>query len=166
MGDRILAIDVGTQSIRALAFDPRGEVVAAARVPIEPYVSPHPGWAEQDPELYWRAIGEACAALWAGGFDRGSLAGVALTTQRATVVVLDADGRPLRPAIVWLDQRRVEGLPPIGGRWGLLFRAIGVTETVASLRADWRRTGSPERSPRSGRGRRTTCCSRASSSTG
>jgi sugar (pentulose or hexulose) kinase len=136
MGDRILAIDVGTQSIRALAFDPRGEVVAAARIPIEPYVSPHPGWAEQDPELYWRAIGEACAALWAGGFDRGSLAGVALTTQRATVVVLDADGRPLRPAIVWLDQRRVEGLPPIGGKWGLAFRALGVMETVASFRAD------------------------------
>ena len=148
MGDRILAIDVGTQSVRALVFDPRGEVVAAARVPIEPYVSPHPGWAEQDPELYWRALGEACAALWAEGFDRGSLAGAALTTQRSTVVVLDADGRPLRPAIVWLDQRRVEGLPPVGGRWGLAFRALGVTETVAAFQADceaaWIRREEPE----------------------
>jgi len=136
MADRILAIDVGTQSVRALVFDPRGEMVASARVPIEPYVSPHPGWAEQEPELYWRAIGEACAALWAGGFDRGSLAGVALTTQRQTIVVLDDAGRPLRPAIVWLDQRRTEGLPPIGGKWGLAFRALGVSETVAAFQAD------------------------------
>ena len=45
-----------------------------------------------------------------------SVAGVALTTQRGTVVVTDDAGRPLRPAIVWLDQRRTEGVPPIGGR--------------------------------------------------
>jgi sugar (pentulose or hexulose) kinase len=148
MADRILAIDVGTQSVRAVAFDPRGEVIAAAKIPIEPYVSPHPGWAEQDPEVYWRAIGEACAALWARGFDRASIAGVALTTQRSTVVVLDRDGHPLRPAIVWLDQRRVEGLPPLGGKWGLAFRALGVTETVAAFQADceaaWIQANEPE----------------------
>ena len=166
MPDRILAIDVGTQSVRALVFDPRGEVVASAKVPIEPYVSPHPGWAEQDPELYWRAVGEACAALWAGGFDRSSLAGVALTTQRSTVVVLDRDGRPLRPAIVWLDQRRAEGLPPVGGKWGLAFRALGVTETVAAFQADceanWIRLNEPDVWSPS----HTTSCSPASSSTG
>ena len=64
--DQVLALDVGTQCVRALVFDPRGTLVAQARIPIEPYVSPQPGWAEQDAELYWRAIGEACAALWAG----------------------------------------------------------------------------------------------------
>ena len=147
MPDRLLAIDVGTQSVRAIAFDPRGDVVAAAKVPIEPYVSPHPGWAEQDPAVYWAAIGDACAMLWAGGFDRRSIAGVALTTQRQTVVVLDRDGRPLRPAIVWLDQRRAEGLPAVGGRWGVAFRALGVTETVAAFQADceanWIRTHEP-----------------------
>jgi sugar (pentulose or hexulose) kinase len=148
MGDRVLAIDVGTQSVRAIVFDPRGAIVAVAKIPIEPYVSPRPGWAEQDPELYWRAIGEACAALRAGGFDATSLAGVALTTQRSTVVVLDRKGRPLRPAIVWLDQRRVEGLPPLGGKWGLAFRALGVTDTVAAFQADceaaWIRAHEPD----------------------
>jgi len=68
--DHALAIDVGTQSVRAILFDPRGEPVAIGRVPIEPYVSPQPGWAEQDPELYWRSIGRACDALWAGGVAR------------------------------------------------------------------------------------------------
>jgi sugar (pentulose or hexulose) kinase len=148
-GDRLLALDVGTQSVRALLFDPRGELLARARVPIEPYVSPHPGWAEQDAELYWRSIGEACRLLWAqAGAEPASVAGVALTTQRGTVVCTDGAGRPLRPAIVWLDQRRATGLRPIGGLTGLAFRALGVRETVAAFQADaevnWLRRHEPE----------------------
>ncbi len=135
--DHLLALDVGTQSVRALLFDPRGEPVATAKVPIEPYVSPRPGWAEQDPDVWWGAIGEACSRLWADPrARREAVAGVALTTQRATIVVSDESGRPLRPAIVWLDQRRTEGLRPIGGLWGLAFRVGRVTETVARFQAD------------------------------
>src|SRR5215208_6446893 len=116
MPDHALAIDVGTQSVRALLFDPAGNLVAMGRVPIEPYVSPQPGWAEQDPEVWWTAIGEACRRLWTSGGngegagtggearpDPSSVGGVALTTQRVTLVVADEDGAPLRPAIVWLD---------------------------------------------------------------
>ncbi|HXG25238.1 MAG TPA: FGGY-family carbohydrate kinase [Candidatus Binatia bacterium] len=140
--DHALAIDVGTQSVRALLFDPAGTLVAMGRVPIEPYVSPQPGWAEQDPEVWWTAIGEACRRLWStealtgGRPDPSSVAGVGLTTQRVTLVVSDEDNTPLRPAIVWLDQRRTDGLPPIGGIWGLLFRLGGVRETVARFQAD------------------------------
>jgi sugar (pentulose or hexulose) kinase len=135
--DQVLAIDVGTQSVRALVFDPRGKLVAHAKIPIEPYVSPQPGWAEQDAELYWRSIGEACASLWGAGVARReAIAGVALTTQRGTIVVTDEAGAPLRPAIVWLDQRRAEGVAPIGGVTGLAFRALGVRATVAAFQAD------------------------------
>jgi sugar (pentulose or hexulose) kinase len=146
--DQVLAIDVGTQSVRALAFAPDGTLVAHERVAIEPYVSPEPGWAEQDPEIWWRAIEVACAGLWAGGVaDRAAIAGVALTTQRGTVVVTDAAGEPLRPAIVWLDQRRAEGVPEIGGATGLAFRALGVRRTVAAFQADceanWLRANEP-----------------------
>jgi len=125
--DQLLAIDVGTQSVRALLFDPAGTLVARAKIPIEPYVSPHPGWAENDPELYWSAVGAACRALVADPAVRlEAIAGMALTTQRGTIVVVDREGRPLRPAMVWLDQRRTEGLRPIGGINGLAFRALGV----------------------------------------
>jgi sugar (pentulose or hexulose) kinase len=135
--DHLLAIDVGTQSVRALLFDPVGTLVARAKIPIEPYVARHPGWAENDPELYWGAMGEACRALMADPAVRvGALAGLALTTQRGTVVVVDRDGRPLRPAMVWLDQRRTEGLPRIGGVNGLVFRVVGVAGTVAAFAAD------------------------------
>lgn len=136
-GDQLLAVDVGTQSVRALLFDPAGTLVARARVPIEPYVAPHPGWAENDPELYWAAVGEACRALMADpAAQLDAIAGLALTTQRGTVVVVDRAGRPLRPAIVWLDQRRTEGLARIGGINGLAFRAVGVADTVAAFQAD------------------------------
>jgi sugar (pentulose or hexulose) kinase len=63
------------------------------------------------------------------------------------VVVTDENGRPLRPAIVWLDQRRAEGVPPIGGVNGLAFRAVGVARTVAAFQADceanWIRANEP-----------------------
>jgi sugar (pentulose or hexulose) kinase len=135
--DHLLALDVGTQSVRALLFDPRGVLVAMGRVPITPYVSPQPGWAEQDPEVWWTALGEACRLLWADPRAKpDSVAGVGLTGQRTTVIAADEDGRPLRAAIVWLDQRRAEGLPAIGGLWGVAFRVAGVTETVARFQAD------------------------------
>lgn len=82
------------------------------------------------------------------GVDRSAIAGVALTTQRSTMINLDADGNPLRPAIVWLDQRRTPGLKPIGGLWGLGFRLTGMSETVAYLQAEaeanWLRTFQPD----------------------
>jgi len=148
MPENLLAIDNGTQSVRALVFDPRGNIVAKQRVPIEPYYSTAPGLAEQDPEVFWRAVCEACQGLWAQGVDKSSLAAVALTAQRSTLINLDKNGRPLRPAIVWLDQRRTEGLKPVGGLWGAAFRVAGASETVAYLQAEaeanWIRTHQPE----------------------
>ncbi len=147
--DHILAIDNGTQSVRALVFDPHGNLVAKNRVPIEPYYSTAPGLAEQDPQVFWNALCEACQGLWAmPGVSRDAIAGVALTTQRSTVINVDADGNPLRPAIVWLDQRRTEGLKPVGGFWGALFAVAGMRETVAYLQAEaeanWIRTHQPD----------------------
>ena len=136
-GDRVLALDVGTQSVRAMVFDPAGALLARAKVPIEPYAPGPPGHCEQDAELYWRSVGDACRQLWSMPEGRrDALAGVALTTQRGTVVITDEAGTPLRRAMVWLDRRRAEGLPRLGGRWGLAFRAAGVTETVATFMAE------------------------------
>ncbi len=135
--DHILAIDHGTQSVRALLFDLRGRLVAKNRVEIEPYVSPRPGWAEQDPLYFWRSVCDACQGLWeASDVEKSSVVGVALTTQRATMINVDCDGTPLRPAIVWLDQRRTDGLPPVGGAWGLAFRLTGMRETIAYFQAE------------------------------
>ena len=143
--EQLLAIDHGTQSVRALIFDLRGNLLAKSQVPIEPYYSAEPGWAEQDPKVFWNALCEACQKLWVTpGVDKSAIVGVALTTQRSTIINVDAHGQPLRPAIVWLDQRRTPGLKPVSGLWGFLFKLAGMTGTVAYLQseaeANWLRT--------------------------
>src|SRR5450759_1619499 len=131
-GDCFLAIDNGTQSVRALLFDLKGNLIAKNRVNITPYYSTSPGLAEQDPEVFWDAVCQACQGLWSmPGVRKEAIAGVALTTQRSTLVNLGRDLKPLRPAIVWLDQRRTSGQKPVGGLWGLLFRLSGMSGTVA-----------------------------------
>lgn len=134
--DLILSIDCGTQSLKALVFDPAGRLKAKAQVAFKPYYSHKPGWAEQDPELFWDSLCHACQLLWRQEVDPQAIAGVALTTQRGTVINLDRKGRSLRPAIVWLDQRKTHGLPAIGGWWGLLFKIIGQADTIAYFRSE------------------------------
>ncbi len=147
--EHILSIDVGTQSVRALIFDLQGNLVHKVRIPIEPYFSEQPGWAEQQPKVYWKALCKACQRMWQESpIPKEALAGAALTTQRSTVVNVDREGHPLRPAIVWLDQRRTEGLERVKGLWGLAFKAVGMSDTVAYLQAEaeanWIRTHQPE----------------------
>jgi sugar (pentulose or hexulose) kinase len=147
--DQILAIDNGTQSVRALLFDTQGSLLAKYRVPIEAYYSTSPGLAEQDPEVFWQAVCQACQGLWTmPGVSKDRIAGFSLTTQRSTVINVDRQGRPLRPAILWLDQRRTKGLPPVKGYWGILFRLAGMSRTAAYLQAEaeanWIRTHQPE----------------------
>jgi sugar (pentulose or hexulose) kinase len=145
----LLAIDNGTQSVRTLVFDPKGTLIAKQRVMIESYYSTAPGLAEQDPLLYWNSVGIACQKLWSESkIDPQSIAAVTVTTQRSTVINVDKEGNPLRPAIVWLDQRRTQGLPPVKGLWGLAFKLAGASETAAYLQSEaecnWIRTYQPE----------------------
>lgn len=132
-GDLLLAIDNGTQSVRALVFDLHGRLLARSRVPLE-YRRPQPGWMELEPEAFWRALADACRGVWAQRLvDPARLRGVVVTTQRATVINLDRDGKPLRPAIVWADQRRVEARARLAWWWEAAFRALGLRETIRSF---------------------------------
>ncbi len=127
----LLAIDVGTQSTRAIVFDTAGSLLAKAQVLHEPVHSvPQHGWAEQDPELYWRALVSACQSLWSQGLKPQDIAGLSLTTQRATMICTDAEGRPLRPAIVWLDQRECESPPKLSLALRAGFALVGATALI------------------------------------
>ncbi|MCP5131390.1 MAG: carbohydrate kinase [Pseudomonadales bacterium] len=144
----VLAIDNGTQSVRALVFDLDGQLVAKSKIEIEPYFSDEPGWAEQHVEYFWDNLCKACNGLWPQlAFPRSAIKSVALTTQRATVVNLDRDGNPLRPAIVWLDQRLEDRLPGMG-IWQVLLTLAGEKETVRFFRsqaeAHWIKNRQPE----------------------
>ena len=136
MGDRyVLAIDCGTQSVRGLLFDDGGHLVAKHKVEFEPYFSPVPGHAEHNAEDYWR---DACTALkelkeespeaWS------RIGAVAVTTQRDTVVAMDADGVPLRPAFLWSDQRMARCDKPMPLLDRLQFMVTGMTRAVEITR--------------------------------
>ena len=62
--EHLLAIDNGTQSVRALLFDLQGNLVAKSQVPLTAYFSAQPGWVEHPVEGYWSALCAACQALW------------------------------------------------------------------------------------------------------
>lgn len=129
--DYLLAIDNGTQSVRALIFDLHGNLVDKAQVSIDTYTSDEAGWVENDPEAFWQSLCQACQRLWANTHvPKASIKGVVMTTQRGTVINLDAQGKPLRPAMLWLDQRRASKLPKLAWWWRAAFRAIGMTDTI------------------------------------
>ncbi|MBU0928303.1 MAG: FGGY-family carbohydrate kinase, partial [Spirochaetes bacterium] len=130
-GDLALSIDCGTQSVRALAFDASGRLVAKRKVDYQPYFSSRPGWAEQDPELWWNALVSGCRALVAelpGGASR--VAAMAVTTQRDSMICLDADARPVRPAILWIDSRKAQALYRPGPLTRLGLALVGMDEAV------------------------------------
>jgi sugar (pentulose or hexulose) kinase len=146
--DLLLAIDNGTQSVRALLFDAAGDLVAKTRVALGGYRSPRAGWHEHDANEFWESVCTACRLLWAKDSRyRERIAGVAVTTQRASMVAVDASGEPLRPAITWLDQRKCVEVPPLSLRWRAAFALAGLTATVQSLQRDaeanWLRTHEP-----------------------
>jgi sugar (pentulose or hexulose) kinase len=148
-GDLLLAIDNGTQSVRALLFDAAGELVAKSRVAIDGYLSPQPGWHEHDVEGFWQAVCLACRGLWdADASYSARVAAVAVTTQRGTVINLDAAGRPLRNAITWLDQRKSPAVPALPLYWRGAFAAAGVAETIRyfqyEAKANWIAQCEPE----------------------
>ncbi len=114
MGEYILVIDNGTQSVKAILFDPKGELVCKSQIPLIPYFSKRPGWTEQEGEYFYNRMCKAIRGLWDKGFSPEEIKGIGITTQRATMIVVDREGQPLRPAILWLDQRRSRYYPPLG----------------------------------------------------
>lgn len=140
-----LAIDNGTQSIRALVFDDKGNEIAKARVPLEAYFSTEAGFAEQHADYYWEKLCEACQSLWqTGKVTPAQIAGVSLTTQRYTMVCLDENKQPIRPAIVWMDQRKADITKDMKRKLGFLspvIKAIGLGELVKDVqgkaRCNW-----------------------------
>src|SRR5580698_8993663 len=102
----ILGVDVGTGGTRAVLIDRAGRLLASEASEHAPIQSAHIGWAEQDPNDWWRAAREAIAgAMSQGGLTGGEIEAVGLTGQMHGCVMLDADGAVLRPALIWADQR-------------------------------------------------------------
>jgi len=107
--DTVLSIDAGTQSIRIALIDFKGNILKIAKTEIEPFYSKNPGWAEQDPEYFWKILSQTSKQLFRDNLiQKDSIKGLTITTQRNTMINLDKDKKILRPAMVWVDRRKAE----------------------------------------------------------
>ena len=102
----VLGVDVGSQSIKAVVVDEGGDVVATGSAALT-MVHQRDGWADQDPHTYCTALRDAVHAATAG-VETARVVAMGLGSQVDGVVACDADGVPLRPAIIWLDKRATE----------------------------------------------------------
>ncbi len=108
----LLGIDIGTSSVKALLFDTVQARPVAAHGVEYPIYTPVPGWAEQDPDDYWRA---AIAAVRHVTAQTGitDIAAISFSGQMHGTILLDADNRPLHRAIIWADTRSGTEVGPL-----------------------------------------------------
>ncbi len=103
MKDAILGIDIGTSSTKAMLFDLSGEEVAVASRSY-PFLTPQPGWVEQDAEAVWQALVQVLRDIVAQSGNYRILS-LALAAQAGSVIPVDRQGNPVYPMITWLDSR-------------------------------------------------------------
>lgn len=100
----ILGLDVGTTAAKAVLFDLHGNELALAERAY-PLITPHPGWAELDPERIWLAAQDVISEVTSQNQGASFISAVGLSTQGGTLIPADKDGNPVYNAITWLDQR-------------------------------------------------------------
>jgi xylulokinase len=101
----LLGLDISTTGAKALLVDQRGEVVGSATTPLT-LSTPRPLWSEQNPEEWWAGMRRSIRQVLSdAGVTGKDITAIGLTGQMHGLVLLDGQGRVLRPAILWNDQR-------------------------------------------------------------
>ncbi len=141
----LIGLDIGTTSVKAGLYDPSGRLLGSAA---EEYRLDHPGpdRAELDPGVYWSATQAAIRRVLAvPGADPDAVAAIAVSSQGETVVAVDEQGRPLAPALVWLDNRATDEAQEIARRFddATVYGVTGVPSVIPTWTACkilwWRR---------------------------
>lgn len=145
----VLALDIGTSAVKAALVDMGGGQVALGRREYR-LKTPAPEIAELHPETYWEAARLAVSAvLDSGAMDVAAICSVGVTSQGETLIVLDDAGRPLRDAIVWLDNRAEHEAREISEEFDIdeVYRRTGQQEIVPGWTAAkilWLRNNEPD----------------------
>jgi xylulokinase len=106
MYSHVLGVDIGTGGTRAIVVGENGRILGSATEEHEPFASPQIGWAEQNPEDWWRACGTAVRKALADAALLGDqIACVGFSGQMHGAVMLDAEDEVVRPALIWCDVR-------------------------------------------------------------
>lgn len=117
----VLAIDCGTQSLRALIFDSKGNLHLKIKKTFPPYISLEPGWKEANPEMFWNYLVEAVREAKKQDEELlNNIEAVTVTTQRDTCVLLDKNGQIIRNSIIWVDSRKTKNAKPMKKKYEML----------------------------------------------
>lgn len=109
--DLVIGVDCSTTACKAIVWDRHGRMIAEGRSSLKLQM-PRASWHEQDANTWQRALAAALRQA-VGGIDVQTLAALSIAHQRETFVLVDDDVRPLRPAIVWMDERARSLLPEL-----------------------------------------------------
>ncbi len=144
----LMGIDAGTTSVKAALFSPDHQMLAVAR---QEYTldSPSPERAQLDPEIYWQACTLAVRQVIAqAGASPQEIAALAVSSQGETIIPLDRLGRPLYPAIVWLDNRAASQAANLAAQFGQeIYERTGIPEIIPTWPACkilWLKENEPE----------------------
>lgn len=143
-----LGLDIGTTSTIGILIRLPDAVLAIVSRPVS-FSAPRPGWAEEDPGEWWANVSAITAALAAEGHDLSAIAGIGVTGMLPAVVLLDRDGRLVRPSIQQSDARcgaEVEAMKrEIDPDWFLAKAGNGVNQQLVAPKLRWIETHEPER---------------------
>lgn len=146
----VLTLDFGTQSVRASLVDKGGNIVALVKRKYDPvYFSVKNGYIEQNADFYWENGFECLKELAKNNASKLQyIIGSTVTTFRDTSVQLDENLKPIRPCILWLDQRMAKAEEKIPTIYNALFNLVGMKETIILNRkrtaAHWLKENEPE----------------------
>lgn len=122
----VLGIDLGAGSLKATLVDTAGDTLGEASAPVATR-QPQPGWSEQDPADWWQALCDAVPrALAQAKVSADDIAAIGLSAGAHIAVLEDADGKVIRPAIMWNDQRSAAEAAALHAQAGELIVATGL----------------------------------------
>jgi ribulose kinase len=131
----VIGVDGGTEGLRAFVFDLEGRPLGTHATPYRTDF-PEPSWAEQDPEDWWQALaGSVKGALTKANVGAGDVIALCVDTTCCSVVALEGDGRPLRPAMIWMDVRSAKQADTVAASKDPALRVNGAGSGPVS--AEW-----------------------------
>ena len=130
--DLVIAIDYGTQSVRVSIIDKDGNFLAFEQEKYDkPYFSVKPGFCEQYPDYYYEKMVECAKRVTSKHKDLlERCASVSSTCFRDSVAFLDKNYKPIRPSIIWLDQRNAKGTKKLPLLYRAVYALIGMSDTI------------------------------------
>jgi FGGY-family pentulose kinase len=142
----VAGIDGGTEALKVGIFDLSGHLVASASASY-PTHFPQSGWAEQDPEDWWRALGDASRRCFAAAaIDPKDVVAISADGTTCTLLPLDAHNRPLRRAFLWMDVRAAQQAQRITdtGHPALKYSPSGVSAEWMPPKTLWLKEHQPD----------------------